>query len=101
MRSNQWIVRNFYLIAYLPKGVRLTVYGGDSADLPGDVLHAYLDKIASGEISLGRRTSTASTTSARRTPTWSTTAHSASLSFSSIHLTASEPLQPANLAARY
>src|SRR5438105_534043 len=53
MLSNQWLVRDFYPIAYLPKGVRLTAYGGDSADLPGDVLQTHLDKIASGQISLG------------------------------------------------
>jgi NADPH:quinone reductase-like Zn-dependent oxidoreductase len=46
-------VPNFYPIAYLPKGVRLTAYGGDSSDLPGDVLQSYLDKIASGELTLG------------------------------------------------
>src|SRR5206468_8915826 len=34
MLSNEWIVPNFYPIAYLPKGVRLTAYGGDNADLP-------------------------------------------------------------------
>ncbi len=53
MLSNEWIVPNFYPIAYLPKGVRLTAYGGDSADLPRDVLQSYLDKIASGQITLG------------------------------------------------
>jgi NADPH:quinone reductase-like Zn-dependent oxidoreductase len=53
MLSNEWIVPDFYPIAYLPKGVRLTAYGGDSADLPGDVLQRYLDKIASGQFSLG------------------------------------------------
>ena len=53
MLSNEWIVPNFYPIAYLPKGVRLTAYGGESADLPGDVLQTYLDKIASGQITLG------------------------------------------------
>jgi NADPH:quinone reductase-like Zn-dependent oxidoreductase len=51
--SNQWIVPNFYPIAYLPKGVRLTAYGGDSADLPADVLQCYLDEIAAGQITLG------------------------------------------------
>ena len=53
MLSNEWIVPNFYPIAYLPKGVRLTAYGGDSADLPGGVLQSYLDKIASGKMTLG------------------------------------------------
>ena len=51
--SNEWIVPNFYPIDYLPKGVRLTAYGGDSADLPADVLQRYLDKIAAGQLNLG------------------------------------------------
>jgi NADPH:quinone reductase-like Zn-dependent oxidoreductase len=53
MLSNEWIVRNFYPIAYLPKGVRLTAYGGESTDLPPDVLQSYLDKIGSGKMTLG------------------------------------------------
>jgi NADPH2:quinone reductase len=50
MLSNQWIVPNFYPIAYLPNGVRLTAYGGESADLPLAVLQSYLDKIAAGKL---------------------------------------------------
>ncbi|HEX7735527.1 MAG TPA: zinc-binding dehydrogenase, partial [Ktedonobacteraceae bacterium] len=50
MLSNQWTVPNFYPIAYLPKGVRLTAYGGESADLPAAVLQGYLDKIAAGTL---------------------------------------------------
>lgn len=53
MLSNQWIVRDFYPIAYIPKGVRLTAYGGESADLPALVLQRYLDRIASGALDLG------------------------------------------------
>ena len=34
MLSNQWTVPDFYPIDYLPRGVRLTAYGGDSTDLP-------------------------------------------------------------------
>jgi len=34
MLSNQWTVRDFYPIDYLPRGVRLTAYGGGAADLP-------------------------------------------------------------------
>lgn len=52
MLSNQWIVPNFYPIGYLPKGVRLTAYGGDSADLPATVLQTYLDKVAAGPLTL-------------------------------------------------
>jgi NADPH:quinone reductase-like Zn-dependent oxidoreductase len=53
MLSNEWIVRDFYPIAYLPKGVRLTAYSGESADLPADVLQTYLDKLAAGTLDLG------------------------------------------------
>ena len=34
MLSNQWTVRDFYPLDYLPTGVRLTAYKGDAADLP-------------------------------------------------------------------
>jgi NADPH:quinone reductase-like Zn-dependent oxidoreductase len=53
MLSNQWTVPDFYPIAYLPKGVRLTAYGGGSGDLPAEVLQRYLDRLAVGEFSLG------------------------------------------------
>jgi NADPH:quinone reductase-like Zn-dependent oxidoreductase len=53
MLSNQWIVPEFYPIGYLPAGVRLTAYSGDSSDLPAGVLQGYLDRIASGEVELG------------------------------------------------
>lgn len=53
MLSNQWIVPNFYPIAYLPRGVRLTAYSGGSDDLPAEVLQRYLDRLSTGEVSLG------------------------------------------------
>jgi NADPH:quinone reductase-like Zn-dependent oxidoreductase len=53
MLSNEWIVRDFYPIDYIPKGVRLTAYSGDSADLPAQVLQRYLDGVASGAVDLG------------------------------------------------
>lgn len=53
MLSNEWLVRDFYPIGYLPTGVRLTAYGGEASDLPGAVLQRYLDRIASGEVTLG------------------------------------------------
>ncbi len=34
MLSNEWTIKDFYPIDYLPRGVRLTAYGGDAADLP-------------------------------------------------------------------
>jgi NADPH:quinone reductase-like Zn-dependent oxidoreductase len=48
MLSNQWTVPDFYPIEYLPRGVRLTAYGGDAGDLPADVLQDFLDALASG-----------------------------------------------------
>lgn len=56
MLSNQWTVPNFYPIGYLPNGVRLTGYGGESGDLPAEVLQGYLDKIAAGTFPLGKPT---------------------------------------------
>ncbi|GLF93342.1 alcohol dehydrogenase catalytic domain-containing protein [Streptomyces yaizuensis] len=53
MLSNQWIVKDFYPIEYLPRGVRLSAYGGGSADLPPEVFQRYVDRIADGTISLG------------------------------------------------
>ncbi len=49
MLSNQWTVRDFYPIEYLPRGVRLTAYGGDATDLPTEVLQDFLDAVAAGE----------------------------------------------------
>jgi NADPH2:quinone reductase len=46
MLSNQWIVDKFYPIDYLPRGVRLTAYGGDATDLPAEVLNDFLDAVA-------------------------------------------------------
>jgi len=57
MLSNVWTVKDFYPIDYLRRGVRLSAYGGASADLPPDVLQRFLDGIASGELSLGPATS--------------------------------------------
>jgi NADPH2:quinone reductase len=50
MLSNQWTVSDFYPIDYIPSGVRLTAYGGEAADLPTDVLQAYLDAVAAGRL---------------------------------------------------
>ncbi|MDJ0953609.1 MAG: zinc-binding alcohol dehydrogenase family protein [Acidimicrobiia bacterium] len=49
MLSNQWTVPGFYPIDYLPRGVRLTAYGGDAGDLPVDVLQDFLDAVAAGD----------------------------------------------------
>ena len=48
MLSNVWTVDDFYPIEYIPTGVRLTAYGGDSSDLPADVLQVFLDSVAAG-----------------------------------------------------
>ncbi|MEU4766114.1 zinc-binding dehydrogenase [Actinosynnema sp. NPDC023794] len=56
MLSNEWVVPDFYPIGYLPKGVRLTAYGGESSDLPAEVLQRFLDQVAGGEVSLGPTT---------------------------------------------
>jgi NADPH2:quinone reductase len=48
MLSNEWTVRDFYPIEYLPRGVRLSAYGGDANDLPAHVLQDFLDAVAAG-----------------------------------------------------
>lgn len=48
MLSNEWTVKDFYPIDYLPKGVRLTAYSGEAADLPAHVLQDFLDDVAAG-----------------------------------------------------
>lgn len=80
MLSNQWIVPDFYPIAYLPRGVRLTAYSGAAADLPADVLQRHLDRIAAGEITPAPPTSTRWTRSGPPTPTWKRAAESESSS---------------------
>lgn len=52
MLSNQWTVKEFYPIEYLPTGVRLTAYGGDAADLPAPVLQTFLDAVAGGRLTV-------------------------------------------------
>ncbi|HEX8618285.1 MAG TPA: zinc-binding dehydrogenase [Thermoanaerobaculia bacterium] len=51
MVSDEWIVRDFYPIGYIPNGVRLTAYGGEAADLPQQVMQEFLDEIAAGRLS--------------------------------------------------
>lgn len=46
--SNEWIVREFYPIDYLPRGVRLASYGGDAQDLGPAALQEFLDAVAAG-----------------------------------------------------
>lgn len=48
MLSDVWTIPDFYPMDYLPNGVRLTAYSGQSADLPPAVLQDYLDAVAAG-----------------------------------------------------
>ncbi len=56
MLSNQWIVENFYPNAYIPTGVRLTAYGGDSSNLPPEVLQQIVNDISSGRLTIPSHT---------------------------------------------
>lgn len=49
MLSNEWIVKDFYPIGYIPTGVRLTGYGGEASDLPAAVLQQFLDDVVAGD----------------------------------------------------
>ena len=49
MLSNEWTVRDFYPIDYIPRGVRLTAYSGGAADLPANVMQDFLDAVAAGD----------------------------------------------------
>ena len=49
MLSNEWTVKDFYPIEYLPRGVRLTAYGGDAADLPAAVLQDFFVAVEAGQ----------------------------------------------------
>jgi NADPH2:quinone reductase len=50
MLSNEWTIPDFYPIEYIPRGVRLTAYGGDALDLPADVLQGFLDDVAAARL---------------------------------------------------
>lgn len=49
MLSNEWTVKDFYPIEYIPRGVRLTAYGGDASDLTPAVLQDFLDAVEADE----------------------------------------------------
>ncbi|QIN85129.1 zinc-binding dehydrogenase [Rubrobacter tropicus] len=49
MLSNEWTVKDFYPIGYIPHGVRLTSYAGDAGDLPAGVLQDFLEAVAAGD----------------------------------------------------
>jgi NADPH:quinone reductase len=50
MLSNQWTVEKFYPIGYIPRGVRLTAYGGEATDLPPSVLQGFIEDVEAGRI---------------------------------------------------
>jgi NADPH:quinone reductase-like Zn-dependent oxidoreductase len=52
MLSNEWTVKDFYPIDYLPRGVRLSGYHGDASDLPPEVLQDFLDAVAAGQVTV-------------------------------------------------
>jgi NADPH2:quinone reductase len=52
MLSDRWTVRDWYPMDFLPNGVRLTSYGSEAADLPGDVLQAFVDDVAAGRLTI-------------------------------------------------
>ena len=47
---NQWTVEKFYPIDYIPRGVRLTAYGGDAADLPPVILQGFIEDVEAGHV---------------------------------------------------
>lgn len=52
LARNAYSVAHYPLVAsieYLPRGVRLTAYGGDATDLPARVLQGFLDAVATGD----------------------------------------------------
>lgn len=52
MLSDHWTIPDFYPMDWLPNGVRLTAYSGESHDLPATALQEYLDAVADGTASV-------------------------------------------------
>jgi NADPH:quinone reductase-like Zn-dependent oxidoreductase len=50
MLSDNWTIPDFYPMDYLPNGVRLTAYGGESSDLPAGAFQRYVDLVAAGKL---------------------------------------------------
>jgi len=50
MLSDVWTIPDFYPMAVIPNGVRLTAYSGEASDLPASVLQAFLDTVAAGTV---------------------------------------------------
>lgn len=52
MLSDQWTIKEFYPMDWLPNGVRLTAYSGGASDLKPAELQEFLDAVAAGEITV-------------------------------------------------
>lgn len=50
MLSDAWTIPDFYPMDYIPNGVRLTAYSGESADLPAAAFQRYVDLVADGKL---------------------------------------------------
>jgi NADPH2:quinone reductase len=48
MLSDQWTIPEFYPMAWLPNGVRLTAYSGEASDLSPEELQGFIDAVADG-----------------------------------------------------
>ena len=56
MLSDEWTIPEFYPMAWLPNGVRLTAYSGEASDLSATDLQAFIDAVAAGHarVPIGR-----------------------------------------------
>lgn len=52
MLSDSWTIEGFYPMDWIPNGVRLTAYSGESSDLPAAELQRVFDRIAEGVLDL-------------------------------------------------
>jgi NADPH:quinone reductase len=52
MLSQDWTVRDWYPMDFIPKGVRLTAYSGEASDLPAEILQGFLDAVAAGRLAV-------------------------------------------------
>ncbi|MEC3853629.1 zinc-binding alcohol dehydrogenase family protein [Paenarthrobacter ureafaciens] len=52
MLSDEWTVKDFYPIDFIPNGVRLTAYSGEASDLPATVLQDFLEAVEAGQLTV-------------------------------------------------
>lgn len=52
MLSESWTIEEFEPMAFIPQGVRLTAYSGESSNLPASALQGFLDDIAAGRLTV-------------------------------------------------